>query len=1063
MKLTALVVLISCLQVSAEGFGQEVKLTLNMKEVTVGKVLKVIEQKTTYRFVYADNFFPAHLKVSVDVKEMAVSIILQQILQKTGFTFSRIDEDLIVITSLVKATQQFEIRGVVRASSGQALEGVTVGLQNSTIQTATNSRGEFNISVPEENGTLVFSYVGYVTRTMAILKDAEMKIVLEENIRDLNEVVVVGYGTKTRREVTSAITRVNADQFNKGNISNVAQLLQGKVAGLSVSRPGGDPNAEFTLRLRGLSTLGTNAQPLVVIDNQIGADLNTVDPNDIKTIDVLKDGSAAAIYGTRGSAGVIIITTKSGITGTPVIAYNVSGTMEKAGRFTSHMNANEYRQLKLGNDYGASTDWNKEISRNAFSHVHNLSLSGGVKGTSYNTSINYRNNEGVALNTGNQQFNGRLNLIQKALNDKLVLNINLNATRRKSQFGNSAAFKWATIYNPTAPVYSSDTRYNIAGGGFFENQGILDYFNPVAALVQNSNNGETKKFNFSGSAEYEIVSGLKFLVRYAQQTSSFNGYSYSPRTALSGGGFQKRGLANKRDDESFNQLYENTLTFRSKLNKLDIDVLAGYSYQDFLNQGFQVGAGDFLTDASSENINSALDFRNGLATTSSYKNASRLIGFFGRLNLNYNNLAFFQASLRREGSSMLGKNNQWGYFPAVSAGLDISQVIDIPTINNLKIRGSFGITGALPPSPYLSLERLTNQGGSYYAGNGVYLQTYATFVNPNPDLKWERKEEIDLGLDFALFDSRLSGSFDYYSRRTKDLIFNLTVPSPPNLNPTTWKNIGEIKNNGIELSLSYDFIKKKDLIWTSSVNYATYNITLSKLDESLKDSYVGASSLGSPGFSGLQVTRAIPGERIGTLWGIKYIGLKSDSTYLFDDGTGKPTDFSKAKEMVLGNGLPDFEFGWNNTLRYKNFDLNLFFRGSIGHQLINTYRAFYETPKLTGYNPVNTKFFNPALKDGKKFSSLEVENASFVKLDNATIGYNFPLASTTAGRAFKSIRIYFTGQNLFTITNYTGVDPEVRYTDVNDNGSINLLAPGVDRRETWVYTRAFTVGLNFLF
>ncbi|MBC7829482.1 MAG: SusC/RagA family TonB-linked outer membrane protein [Chitinophagaceae bacterium] len=1062
MKLTALIVLIGCIQVSAEGLGQEVKLTLSMKEVAVGKVLKVIEQKSSYRFVYADNFFPSHLKVTVDVKETAVSIILQQVLQKTGFTFARIDDDLIVITSEVKSVQQHEIKGFVRAPNGHALEGVTVALQNTAIQTATNSNGEFNISVPEQKGVLVFSYVGYITRAMPFSEGAAMSVVLQENIRDLSEVVVVGYGTKTRREVTSAITRVNADQFNKGNISNVAQLLQGKVAGLSVSRPGGDPNAEFTLRLRGLSTLGANAQPLVVIDNQIGADLNTVDPNDIKSIDVLKDGSAAAIYGTRGSAGVIIITTKSGISGTPVIAYNTSGTMEAAGRFTSHMNADEYRKLKLGNDYGASTDWNKEITRKSFSHVHNLSLSGGAKGTSYNASINYRNNEGVAINTGNQQLNGRLSLIQKALKDKLVFNINLNTTRRKSQFGNSAAFKWATIYNPTAPVYSNDPRYDITGGGFFENPGILDYFNPVAALLQIANSGETKRLNLTGSAEYEIIPGLKLLVRYAQQTSSFNGNSYSPRTALSGGGFQKHGLANKRDDESFNQLYENTLTFHKKFSKLDVDALTGYSYQDFLNQGFQVGAGDFLTDASAENINSALDFRNGLATTSSYKNASRLIGFFGRLNFNYNNLAFLQASLRREGSSMLGENNQWGYFPSVSAGLDISQLTQIPFINNLKVRASFGITGALPPSPYLSLERLTNQGGSYYAGNGVYLQTYATFVNPNPNLKWERKEEIDLGLDFTFLDSRLSGSFDYYSRRTKDLIFNLTVPSPPNLNPTTWQNIGEIENNGIELSLSYDIVRQKALVWTSSLNYATYNITLAKLDESLKDSYVGASSLGSPGFSGLQVTRAVPGERIGILWGIRYLGLKSDSTYLFDDGTGKPTDFSKAKEMVLGNGLPDFEFGWSNTIRYKNFDLNLFFRGSVGHQLINTYRAFYETPKLTGYNPVNTKYFDPALKDGKKFSSLEVEKASFVKLDNATIGYNFPV-STVAGGAFKSIRVYFTGQNLFTITNYTGVDPEVRYTDVNDNGSINLLAPGVDRRETWVYTRAFTLGLNLVF
>ncbi|MBA4168206.1 MAG: carboxypeptidase-like regulatory domain-containing protein, partial [Chitinophagaceae bacterium] len=366
MKLTFLFILISCLNVSANGYGQEIKISLSMKEVAVGQVLRAIEKKTVYKFVYADDFFPSQLKVTVEVKEAPVSSILELILNHTGFTFRKVDEDLIVITSVRPDPLQREIRGVVTAASGQPMEGVTVAVQNSTVQTATNSNGQFTINAPQ-NAVLVFSYVGYHTQTFALDASNTINIVMEESVRDLSEVVVVGYGTRKRREVTNAITTINASEFNKGNISNVAQLLQGKVAGLSISRPGGDPNADFTLRLRGLSTLGSNAQPLIVLDDQIGADVNAVDPNDIKSIDVLKDGAAAAIYGTRGSAGVIIITTRSGGSGAPKIAYSASGTAEKAARFTSHMNAAEYRKQGAGNDYGGSTDWDKEITRTAVS------------------------------------------------------------------------------------------------------------------------------------------------------------------------------------------------------------------------------------------------------------------------------------------------------------------------------------------------------------------------------------------------------------------------------------------------------------------------------------------------------------------------------------------------------------------------------------------------------------------------------------------------------------------------------------------------------------------------
>jgi len=953
------------------------------------------------------------------------------------------------------------------SKDGSALPGVSITVKGTGTGTQSKPDGTFSVSVPANANILLFSSVGYATQEVNISGVTTIDIALTATGTSLNEVVVTGYGTQRRKEVTSAITTINADQFNKGNISNVAQLLQGKAAGLSISRPGGDPNGGFVLRLRGLSTLGANTSPLIVLDGQIGADINTIDPNDIQSIDILKDGSAAAIYGTRGSSGVIIITSKKGKSGQAQVTYNGSVTAENPVKFTPHMTAAEFKKLPGAKDYGSSTDWNDEITRTAISHVHNLSLSGGAQGTTYNASVNFRDEQGVAIRTGFQQLNSRLNLTQKALNNRVTFNLIVNATRRTQDNGFGHAFKYATIYNPTAPVHTTDPLFDIAHGGYFETN-LIDYSNPVAVLEQNTNTTEIKRLNFNGSADIEIARNLKFLVRYAQQTSSSYNELYSPRTAwISRGffndysGFSRGGYSYKKDDESYDQLYENTLSYDHSFKKLTLAAVGGYSYQNFLFKGYSLGAGNFVTDGSGENFGAAVNIQQGLATAASYKNGYKLIAFFGRVNLNYDNLVYLSASFRHEGSTRFGANNHWGDFPAVSAGVDLKRLVDVNFINTLKLRGSYGITGALPPSSYLSLP-VWSTSGSSYLGNGVYGFAYAGVGNPNPNLKWEKKKELDIGLDFSLLNSRLTGTLDYFNRKTKDLIFNVTVPSPPNLYTTTWKNIGQLDNSGFEATVNYDVLKGNGLNWTTGATYSRYHIVLAKLDESLKGSYVGATNLGTPGQEATQLTRAVEGQPIGILYGYKFLGYTPEGYYLFDDGTGKgvPDSSNKAQRTVIGNGLPKFEFGWTNTFRYKNFDFNFFLRGSIGHQLINTFRAFYENPRnATNYNIVNSKFFNPALKDKQIYSSLDVEKASFAKLDNASLGYNISsLPKKGMWSSVRSLRIFVTGQNLFTITNYTGVDPEVRYVD-----GTNVLAPGIDRRETWVYTRSFTLGVNLGF
>ncbi|SDL49182.1 iron complex outermembrane recepter protein [Catalinimonas alkaloidigena] len=1068
------------------------------KEVSLKSLFQELEQQFGVKFIYPSEIQGQAIRYYVH-RSVGLEKNLQAALQSTSLRYKKVGDDYYAIYREVEETtaevvqpvwkdartpvaasmsahntlmairaaraqRAVAISGRVIDATGEGIPGINILEKGTTNGTITDVNGNYTLNVGD-NATLVFSAVGFATQEVVVGGRTTIDVTMADDIKALDEVVVVGYGTQRKGEITSSVASIGVEEFNKGNISNVSQLLQGKVSGLSISRPGGDPNAGFAIRLRGLSTLGANTQPLVVVDGQIGADLNTVDPNDIASIDVLKDGSAAAIYGTRGSAGVIIVTTKSGSADSFGVSYSGLVQTETPARFTQHMTADEYRQLSNAVDYGATTDWYKEITRTAFSHTHNLSLSGGnSSGTTYSASVNFRNAQGVAINTGFNQINTRLNLSQSVLDDRLVFNLNMSNTSRESQLGYSEAFKYAAIYNPTAPVHTTDPLYDLTGGGYYEANNV-DYANPVAVLEQNMRDQELKRFNFNGSATFQIVDGLKFLVRYAQQTTSTFDEAYLPRTSfhsrnfLGVSGFSRGGYSWKADIENRNRLYENTLSYDGRISTIRVSAVAGYSYQDFLDKQFEVGGGNFVTDASGQDFSTALDFASGRGNINSYKTGSRLIGFFGRLNLNFNEAAFLSASLRREGATQFGENNKWGMFPAISAGVNLDRFLDLPSVSSIKLRASYGVTGALPPEPYLSLQTLAPGGANFYAGNNVYLQSYEPDKNANPDLKWERKKEFDVGLDFVIFNDRMTGTLDYYNRVTSDLIFNVTVPVPPNLVPTTWMNIGELSSNGFELALAYDVVRSSMFTWNSSFNFSTFNVKLARLDPTLAGSYVGATNLGTPGQEQTQITRAVEGQAIGLFWGYQYLGVDEGGKYQLADlnNDGK---YDNNDQMVIGNGLPDFQLGWTNTFRYKNFDLNFLLRGAFGHQLINTYRAFYENPNLaSSYNVVNTQYFNPDITDQQIFSSLFVENASFLEMDNATLGYQFNLEKKGW---VKSLRAYLTGQNLFMITNYTGVDPEVRYADGNADDA-NSLAPGVDRREIWVLTRSFTLGVNATF
>jgi len=967
------------------------------------------------------------------------------------------------------ALAQRTVTGTVTdAESGEPLIGANILVVGTGTGTVTDFNGDYEIEVPEGNNTLEFSYTGYTSARVDITGQSEVDIQLGAG-QELEEVVVVGYGTQRSKEVTSAITSVKEEDFNKGNVNNPAQLLQGKVAGLAISRPGSDPNSGFNIRLRGLSSVGANTSPLVIIDGVIGADLNSVDPNDIASIDVLKDGSAAAIYGTRGAAGVILITTKRGKEGTATIDYNGFVTGDFVARSTQVLDAEQYRNFAggpdgsiTGTDLGDETDWFDEITQTGVSQVHNLALSGGTAKTSYRMSVNYRDNQGVLLNTGFEQLNARLNLTQKAINDRLTVSMNVSTTKRNEDEGFSEAFRYASIFNPTAPVRSDDPDFD-QYDGFFQ-QLLFDYRNPVAIVEQNLNEEEENIILANIRGDFEIIEGLMLSGSYSRERKSESFAGYFDKNSL-GLGADRNGLAERAFNQEEYELFESTLEYTEEFGGLTFKALGGYSFQEFEFEGFGASGGNFLTDAFTyNNLGAALDFANGLGGVGSGKSTYRLIAFFGRLNFNFDDTYFLTGSLRREGTSRFGEENQWGYFPAVSGGVTLSNLIDIPGMDNLKFRIGYGVTGNIPDQSYLSIRRFGPTGN--FLVNGEWVPSYGPVSNPNPNLQWETKSDISAGLDFAFLDYKLTGSLDYYTTTTEDLILNFPVPVPPNLFGSTYTNVGELRNSGLELVLTYNAVSTPNFTWTTSLN-GTYYLENDIVSLSEGDFDFGGvrdiANLGSPGQNGTPLIRIQEGGPIGQIWGLTYVGVNEEGEWVHADVNEDGVVDDQEDRSVIGNGLPEAQLGWNNSFTFGNFDFSFFIDGIFGHDLVNTFRAFYEAPNAIGtYNVLESTLDSEELlrlKDAPKFSSLHVEDAGFIRLNNTTLGYNFSLPE---GSSFNRIRLYLTGERLFYITNYKGVDPEPRFDD-GDAGQFGPLAPGIDRRNTWFRSAAVTFGLQLGF
>lgn len=975
---------------------------------------------------------------------------------------------LTLLSFSLTALAQQKVTGKVKDSSGEPVIGASVVVKgNNTMGTITDFDGNFMLDVPAKS-VLVISYIGYVTQEVPTAGKNSLEIVLKEDTKTLDEVVVIGYGTQRKGDVTSSVASVKADNFVKGAVKDVGQLIQGKVAGLAITNPNGDPTGSTQIRLRGTNTIGgANTAPLVLIDG-IPGELGTVAPEDVESVDVLKDGSAAAIYGTRGTNGVILITTKQA-KGVDInqVEYNGYVSTSLIAKKLDMLNADEFRTLYPDQDHGADTDWIDEISRTPVSHVHNLSLMGGNSKTNYIANLNYASRQGIMKKSDFESFQGRIEVTHRMFDDKLKLKFGLFGKKNQMESTTSGGsfrgwvYGQATRRNPTDPVRNEDGTWN-------ENVSKFEYENPLALLYEAEGNVKKTQLRYNGNIVYNPIKDLTLSAVFSYIRDNMNrgyGETLNHISALRDGlaGWSSVGAYTKME-----KLMELTAQYNKEIGAHKFSVLGGYSYNetDFEelwidNYGFQ---DDYFGGWHNIGIGSAL--KDGKANIGSKKTPTNLIGFFGRATYSFKNRYLLMGALRYEGASQLwGTDNAWGLFPSISVGWRITEEAFMKNqkiFDDLKLRVGYGVTGSQPKDPFLGVAML--KYGSYAFVNGNWVQTIVPASNPNPDLKWEEKKETNIGLDFVSWGGRLSGSIDYYNRDVDGLIYEYGVPTPPNLYNKTMANGGTMRNRGVEVLVTVVPVQNKDFEWSTTGTFSLNSNKLISLSGSIFKSDYDYFNTGTVEYSG-QVAdshRVQVGESIGNFYGFKVVDVDSEGRWIYEDRNGELVnykDFTHAPEdkHVIGNGLPKWYAGWNNTLRYKNFDLNVTMRGAFGFQIINGGRMNYENVKNSRFEnrlkSVNDLVFgkhtlSPEVEP--EFNSYYVEDGDYWKIDNITLGYSFG----QVGKYIKSLRIYGSVLNALTITGYKGINPEV---------STDGLTPGYDTRDRYPSVRSFTFGVNVKF
>lgn len=1012
------------------------------------------------------------------------------------------------------AEAQTTVRGTVVDLNGDEVIGANVvekGVPNNGVITDIN--GAFSFSVKSNRATLVVSYIGYATKEVPLDGKTNIRIVLEEDSKMLSDVVVVGYGTMKKGDITSAVASVKPEEFNIGNIQDAAELVKGKVAGLNITKGSGDPNSTSTIRLRGITTLQGDLTPLVLVDGVPG-DITEVAPENIASIDVLKDASAAAIYGTRGANGVILITTRGGqFNEHKKVTY--SGYMSASNFYDNlhFMTAADIRKIKGAtafSDEGFTTDWLDAVTQTGLSQNHSLNLEGGTENTAYAAGFSYRDEKGVMINTGNERMRMQFDVTQKALNGMLKFNLNGNLGFSKNPQNNpSYAYRQAVIHNPTSPIYNLDAEGNQdASLGYNEEFNRFQYYNPVEILNEQIGDTRSQDTKMTGNITFEPIQGWKnniMLSTYRYMgvgenyyTSKY--YTLAPQN-LPGSTDPANGSASKSQSDYRSDNLEITSEYKNTFGDHRLDAIVGYSYNYNVYSSFYAGNGNFPTEVYLYNNLSAgtylKDKDDPRGSLGSDKSDDKLIGFFGRVSYGYADRYNVLLSLRHEGSSKFGQDRKWGNFPSASFGWTISNeefMENVDKISNLKFRVGYGKTGNIPGSSYgsLTVYDYDTSYGRYLNTNGQWTAGLVTSQNPNPKLQWETAEEVNVGLDMGFFKDRLNITVDAYRKVTNDLLYYYNVPVPPNIYTTTTANAAQFRNTGVELLVEATPVRTKKFEWNTTLTASHNSSLLVSLSNELyeTDSYMNWGGVGDP--ISVSTHRIEEGKSFGNFWMLKSIGVNEKGKWVVEnpnavtetadgwvDKNGNAVDKYMVYSTALnsdeyrqycGTGMPQVYMNWGNSFRYGNFDLGIQLSSQLGFYIFNSQRAFYENNSIA-YNRLYVAAVGKPvvdLKTGKptgevaKLSTAQqqcvvsayLERGDYVKIDNVTLGYTYDFKGS-ARKYLQSARAYVSGENLFCFTGYSGLDPEL------SNG--DPFSAGLDGRDKYPTIRSFTGGIMLTF
>ena len=1089
MKLTVLLMTITLLQVHAAGYAQTV--TLSQRNASLDKIFQEIRKQTGYSFLYTDEQLLQGRKVSLQLKNVPLEQALDACFLDQPLSWSISDKVIIVKRKAtpgeIAPIVEKEVKGKVTNEKGEPLPGATIQVKGTSKGVVTNEKGEYTIAVPNDNAVLVISSLGYNKIEMPVGSRSELPVILRPSASNINELVVVGYGEQRKGSLSSSITSVSSKDFQDAPVNRLDQVLQGRTAGVQVTNSAGAPGGAVRIRIRGSNSINGGNDPIYVVDGFVGADFFAINPDDIESIQVLKDAAATAIYGSRGSNGVILVTTKKGNKGGLSVNFTTrlsSSTVLKkldllnAADFAATANAHavavgttpKFTDAQIAEfQTKGGTNWQDEIFRAAPTQEYLLNLSGGSDKSTYFISGNYLNQDGVINNSSYKRYTVRSN-INSRLSDRVSTFLNITGSYSTAQNidipadGPSSPLAQAITWAPTTPVRNADGSYVIS-----DPVGSLSY-NPVALTVNRLAVKDRMLANMIGGFKFNIIPGLTFNLQYGANYLQTDDKSFAGKITNN-----NVSSSSIRSNKDIVLQSTNTLNYRKTFNQVhNIDITAVMEYQQGTTNYSSAGASN-LTYENFQWNNLALGTP---GSPSSGYSKWALFSLVGRANYSYRDKYLVSAAIRRDGASKFQGNNKYGHFPSVSAGWVVSNepfMQDQHAFSNLKIRGSWGLTGNQAISPYSTLSSYSNIAASFT--NNSHLVGLIMGNIGNPDLKWETTEQQDVGIDIGLLKGRVNITADYFVKKTRDLLLVETLPMYLGGNPIT-RNVGSVQNKGWEFSIDGDVISHSAVTWNTGFNVSFNRNEVLSLGEGKTRIFDPNNRKIGGGMSPQSEFVIMPGQSLGAIWGLTYLGTwkpgdakasqygakAGDSHYLDLDnnGTIDANDYH-----VIGTGIPKTSIGWNNTVTYKRFTLNLLFQGLFGFDRLNYNSAaamYYggdareatltaikdryipgvnETSDIPAFSTTNRNFTQ---------STRFLEKGDFLRLKNVSLTYTLP---KSALKNTFGVKVFVSATNLLTITNYSGLDPE-------SNSSASDIRQGIDYG-TYPNVKTVTGGVTFSF